>query len=145
MYSVAAGALATIVKLTRNIFMIPAVFVLSLWSSRRLVPTGHRRPGANRYADALPWFVFGFLALAAVRSAVDAFALVPASAWHATLNVAGAAAKALILLAMGGIGLNTRFHAMRSLGAVPLLVGMVATLFLAAFSYVIIRVLGVGV
>jgi len=143
-YSVGAGTQATVVKLTRNLFIIPAVFVLSLWCSRRSPPFTPARSGTSGYMSALPGFVFGFLALAAARSLVDAFALVPASAWSLTLNVAGIAAKALILVAMAGIGLNTRFRAMRSVGAVPLLVGTVATMFLAAFSFAIIRVFGVG-
>ncbi len=74
-----------------------------------------------------------------VRSVVDAFALGPAGWWHALLNGAGTVAKALVLIAMAGIGLNTRFQTMRTLGRAPLLVGFLAATFLAAISYGVVR------
>jgi len=142
MFSEAAGAQATVVKLTRNVFIIPAVFVLSL--ARRAAETSAARPPRTAYVGALPGFVFGFVALVIVRSVVDAFALVPAGWWHALLSGAGTTAKALILIAMAGIGLNTRFQAMRTLGSAPLFVGLLAATFLATVSYGIVRGLAIG-
>jgi uncharacterized integral membrane protein (TIGR00698 family) len=144
MFSEAAGAQATVVKLTRNIFIIPAVLVLGLAAGRTAAPTRSSRPSRAAYVGALPGFVFGFLALTIVRSVVDVFAPVPAAWWETTLGGAVTVAKALVLIAMAGIGLNTRFQAMRTLGGAPLLVGVLAATFLAVVSYGIVRALAIG-
>jgi uncharacterized integral membrane protein (TIGR00698 family) len=144
MFSETAGAQATVVKLTRNIFIIPAVFVLSLAAAKTAAKTRSSRPSRAAYVGALPGFVFGFLALTIVRSVVDAFAFVPAAWWHAVLSGAVTVAKALVLIAMAGIGLNTRFQAMRTLGGTPLLVGFFVATFLAAVSYGIVGTLAIG-
>lgn len=103
-------------KLTRNIFIIPAVFVLAIASARSVAATSALRPATRSYASALPGFVFGFLALVIARSFIDAFALVPTDSWNVV----------------------------RTLGSAPLLVGFLAATFLAAVSYGIVRTLGVG-
>jgi uncharacterized integral membrane protein (TIGR00698 family) len=144
MFSATAGAQATVVKLTRNIFIIPAVFVLSLAAAKHAVTTSASRPPRTAYVGALPGFVFGFLALVIVRSVVDAFALVPAGWWDAMLSGTATVAKALVLIAMAGTGLNTCFQTMRTLGRAPLLVGVLAATFLAAVSYGIVRTSTIG-
>lgn len=144
MFSTAAGAQATVVKLTRNVFIIPAVFVLAIASARSVAAPSAVRPATRSYASALPGFVFGFVALVIVRSVIDAVGLVPIGSWNVALGHVAALSKALVLVAMAGIGLNTRFRAMRSLGATPLLVGFFAAAFLAAVSYGIIRTVGIA-
>ena len=146
MFSATAGAQATVVKLTRNLFIVPAVFLLSLaYGSPGVGTSASARPrSTTALAGALPGFVLGFFALVLARTVIDAAELVPAASWRIALGGAGTVAKALVLVAMAGIGLNTRFQAMRTLGGAPLLVGVSAATFLAVFSYAIVRTLGVG-
>lgn len=144
MYSDGAIAQATVVKMTRNLFMIPAVFLLGVWFARQKASAVGKRLRAKEYWKALPVFLFGFLVLAVVRSLIDHFDIVPRDLWHWTLDTAARAARFLILIAVAGIGLNTRFAAMRKVGGTPLLVGFLGALFLGTISYALIRGLGLG-
>lgn len=144
MYHDGAIAQATVVKMTRNIFIIPAVFILGAWYARRRVSAVGRRLTAKEYWKAVPVFLFGFLALAVVRSLVDHFEILPRELWDWTLGKVAGAAKFLILIAMVGIGLNTRFSAMRKVGATPLLAGLIGASFLGTISYILVRGFGLG-
>jgi uncharacterized integral membrane protein (TIGR00698 family) len=118
-FSSSAGATATIVKLTRNLFILVAVVVVPA------LPVLHREGrSTNSIARAVPWFVFGFVALAGFVSLVD----VPED----ILELAGTASKVLILAALVGIGVRaTSLHLNRSL-AKPLLVGLGSGVLVAA-------------
>ncbi|MBM4441812.1 MAG: putative sulfate exporter family transporter [Candidatus Rokubacteria bacterium] len=144
MYSAAAGAQATVVKLTRNIFMIPAVFILGVWYARQKASAAGRPLTGRDVRKSMPAFLFGFLALAVVRTLVDHLGVFPAALWTTVLAVVAWLAKALVLVAMAGIGLSTRFHAMRTVGASPLMVGFLGAAFLAVVSFLLIRVSGAG-
>jgi uncharacterized integral membrane protein (TIGR00698 family) len=110
-FSSSAGATATIVKLTRNLFILVAVVVVPA------LPALHRADrSTNSIGRAVPWFVFGFVALAGFVSLVD----VPED----VVELAGTASKVLILAALVGIGVRaTSLQLNRSL-AKPLLVGL---------------------
>ena len=118
-FSTSAGATATIVKLTRNLFILAAVVVVPALPALR-------RPGrsANSIARAVPWFVFGFVALAAFVSLVD----VPEN----ILELAGTASKVLILAALVGIGVRAMSLQLNRSLAKPLLVGLGAGVLVAA-------------
>lgn len=144
MYSDAAGAQATVVKLTRNLFMVPAVFVLGIWYARQRASAAGRKLTARDVKKSMPAFLGGFLALAVVRTVVDYWAFMPVPLWSTLLATAAWLAKALVLVAMAGIGLSTRFRAMRTVGGAPLVVGFLGAAFLAVASYLLIRVSGAG-
>jgi uncharacterized integral membrane protein (TIGR00698 family) len=144
MYGDGAITQATLVKMTRNLFMIPALFCLGVWYARRKASAAGRRLHVKEYWKALPAFLCGFLALAAVRSLGDHFEILPRGLWDWTLGTVAWAAKWLILIAMAGIGLNTRFSAMRQVGGTPLVVGLIGAVGLGALSYLLIRGLGLG-
>lgn len=141
-----AGAIAqaTVVKMTRNVFMIPALFVIGLWAARRRASGAGRRLGTKDYWKAVPAFLFGFLGLAILRSLVDHFGVVPQPQWEAVLGVVTSVDRWLILIAMAGIGLNTRLAALRTVGRRPLVVGFLGAGFLGALSYALIRGLGLA-
>jgi uncharacterized integral membrane protein (TIGR00698 family) len=118
-FSSSAGATATIVKLTRNLFILLAVVVVPALPALRRAERSSRR-----IATVVPWFVFGFVALAAFVSLVD----VPEDA----LEVAGTLSKVLILAALVGIGVRaTSLELNRSLTK-PLLVGLGSGVLVAA-------------
>lgn len=141
-YSDGAVAQATIVKMTRNVFMLPALFLIGLWYARQRATAVGRRLGVQDYRKAVPGFLLGFLAFAIIRSAGDHVAIVPREAWSALLGAAASVDRWLILVAMAGIGLNTRFSALRRVGPTPLLVGFLGAAFLGGLSYGLIRLFG---
>lgn len=140
MYSTVAGQVATVAKLTRNIFMAPAVFLIRLWHTRKT----HHAAKTTRYRKAVPLFLFGFLALAIIRTIGDGTSIIPPSQWQWVVGSVNDLGKFLVLMAMAGIGLNTRFKSMRRIGLRPFLVGMMASVLLAIISLFLIHILGVS-
>ena len=120
-YSDAAGKLATIVKLTRTLMIIPVTFVLSLYVSR----TSGKR-GTFSLSKAVPWFVLGFIAAAALNSS----GVMPAE----LARLLSRSGKFLIVVAMASIGLNTHIGKLLSNGLRPIVLGLVCWTSLALTS-----------
>lgn len=114
-YSREAGDYATIVKLTRATMIVPVCLVLAALVAWRAGGTGTRaeRPGLAR---VFPWFILGFLATSALRTA----GLVPALL-EAPLHLA---ATALMVLALAAIGLSADLRRMATTGPHPILLGL---------------------
>jgi uncharacterized integral membrane protein (TIGR00698 family) len=144
MYSDRAIASATVVKMTRNLFIIPAVFLLGVWYARRKARASGKPLGGSAYWKALPAFLLGFLALVLIRSLVDHFGVLPRPMWERILDGVAWATRSLVLVAMAGIGLSTRLDAMRKVGGAPLVVALAGAAFLGVVSYGLIRGLGVA-
>ncbi len=87
----------TLVKLVRVLMLGPLVMVLSLGAARHAAVAGGQRRKLS-LNQLIPWFILGFLALAAIRSAglIPAAAL-PPLAWVST---------ALTILSMAALGLG---------------------------------------
>jgi uncharacterized integral membrane protein (TIGR00698 family) len=132
-YSAGAFAVATVVKLIRNAMMAPLIVGIAWTWSRRTGSAGDTGAGLRR---AVPLFVLGFLALAALRStgAIDA-------ALAGQLEIA---ARALILVALAAVGLNVRLEDLREVGAKPLLVGLGAALLVGTATILAIVTLGLA-
>jgi uncharacterized integral membrane protein (TIGR00698 family) len=121
-YSPSAGATATIVKLTRNLFILVAVVAVPALPALRRTKRGS-------IVSTIPWFVLGFVALAAFVSFVE----MPAR----LLDVAGTLSKLLIMAALVGIGVGaTSLRLNRSMFK-PLLTGVGAG--------VVVATIGLGV
>lgn len=137
-YSQPAGDTATIVKLARVCLLAPVLLVVG-WQVAR---GGHAAGRRVRVLDVFPVFVLGFLAMALLRTT----ALLPDLTVKLSQNAAlGAGAhevniahvcetvsKFLIVGAMGGVGLETRFNALRKTGMRPLLMGLTASVVISA-------------
>ena len=131
-YSDPAGETATVVKLVRNAFLGPILVAVALLSpdaraageTRRLTPT-----------LGIPWFVWGFVAAAALAS----LGAVPEDVVSASEPVS----KALLLVVMAAVGLSTRIDAMRAAGLRPFMVGLVAMTCLSAVLLAAVQA-GVG-
>lgn len=141
MYGTVAGQVATVAKLTRNIFMAPAVFLIRLWHMRKTHSVASKKA---RYWRAVPHFLFGFLALAIIRTIGDGTSLIPASEWQWIVRNVNELGRFLVLIAMAGIGLNTRFKAMARIGMKPFLVGLLASVLLAIISLALIHILAIS-
>ena len=115
-YGASAAGTAIVVKLTRSLMIIPICLGLAALSNRR--GTGVRR--------LVPWFLVGFVLLAAVNSA----GLVPGAARPALLDTT----TYLITAALVAIGLSTDVRAMRCAGHRPLLLGLLLWVAVSATS-----------
>jgi uncharacterized integral membrane protein (TIGR00698 family) len=137
-YSQKAGEVATVVKLTRNLFMAPVIVVLSsIYLARaRSAEGGAAKKGGVSLKTAVPGFVLGFLAMAVLNS-LGAF---PATA----LDVIRTASSWLIVIALGGVGVETNLASLRTIGFRPFYAGLCAATFMAVVSFALIALLGIG-
>ncbi|MCR0984527.1 YeiH family protein [Roseomonas populi] len=119
----------TLVKLVRVLMLGPVVLALSLVAPRQ----GGARPPLSRL---VPWFILGFLGLAALRS----LGLVPA----ALLGPMAAAATALTVLAMAALGLGVDVRMVARSGGRVVGAAVASLLLLGAVSLGLIRALGVA-
>ena len=96
-FSQSAGEVATIVKLTRVALLAPMLMLVALWLGR-----SGEGDGKTRIPLRLPWFILGFLAVAALNSLVA----LPKIAQ----DVAATGAQALLLLAIVATAMKARLH-----------------------------------
>ncbi|WP_447765558.1 YeiH family protein [Sphingopyxis panaciterrae] len=100
-FSPQAGEVATIVKLTRVALLAPMMILVALWLGR----SGEgaiKNGGKMRIPLRLPWFILGFLAVAAVNSLVA----IP----EPVQTAAATGAQALLLLAIVATAMKARLH-----------------------------------
>jgi len=137
-YSQRAGEVATVVKLTRNLFMAPVIVVLSsIYLARaRSAGDGAAKKGGVSLKTAVPGFVLGFLAMAVLNS-LNAF---PAAA----LDLIRTASAWLIVIALAGVGVETNLASLRTIGFRPFYAGLCAATFMAAVSFGLISLFGIG-
>ena len=142
-YGPGALDVATVVKLIRNALMAPLLLVIAtVWAARGEDAVGAEdSAGADHLARrgirrAVPLFVVGFLALAALR----------------TLGVIGAdlasnldvIARSLILIALAAVGMSIHLGELRETSWRPLAIGFAVALVVGLGSLVAIVTLGLG-
>ena len=138
-----AVQLGTLVKLVRVLMLGPVVLALTL-ITRRLrdqvdeaaphVTAGDRpKPGRLPLHRLVPWFILGFLGLAALRSV----GLVPA----AMLHPAADAASLLTVLSMAALGLGTDIRSAARAGVPVTATVVLSLLALGGISLGLIRLL----
>lgn len=134
-----ALATATVTKLVRNVFILAVIPLLALWYRSRSVP---EEDTSWAWSKAFPYFVIGFLAMAALRTAGDLTggAGLGLAQWATIIATLMSASKICLLLAMAGVGLSTDLRSMRSLGLAPFLVGLAAAVTVGSVSLLLITV-----
>lgn len=95
MISDTAGDAATIVKLERVLFLLPAALIIGLIFSARASGAGEKR-----FAVIPPWFLIAFFAFASLRS-LDV-------APQAVVDTAGPAARWCLVVAIAAVGVSTK-------------------------------------
>ncbi|MBI4536426.1 MAG: putative sulfate exporter family transporter [candidate division NC10 bacterium] len=137
MFSQRAAEVATVVKLTRNLFMAPVILLLSGLYLRRTMGGATGEPGQRRRAlqSAVPFFVLGFLGMALLNS-LGLFGP-PVREGLRSLSVF------LILLGIGGVGLETDLAAVRRIGFRPFYAGLAAAVLMAGVSFGLIVLTGI--
>lgn len=114
-FSDAAGLLATIVKLTRTLFIVPIVLVFSWIYAKQEAPSqANAKVSINKI---FPWFILGFLAVVGIRST----GFVPDKI------VAGMSflSKFFLSMALAAIGLNTSLKEVIGVGIKPMIAGVI--------------------
>ena len=122
-FSVAAGDLAVIVKLTRTLMIIPVTFALAILQARR---TSGSLQSNYDFRRIFPWFVLGFLA----ASIISTFLPLPQMIFTNLVQLG----KFVIVMAMVAIGLNTNIVTLLKKGGKPILLGLICWFVLAIVS-----------
>ena len=128
-YGVPAGSEATIVKLTRAVFILPIIAVLALIRTAR-----NRNEARVPWVRIVPWFIAWYL-LAALTNTIG---LVP-GAWHSGIQVVSAI---FISIALAAIGLQTNVTSIVRAGWRPLFLGFILWVAVALSSLAVQHSLG---
>ncbi len=132
-YSPGALDVATVVKLIRNALMAPLLLLVAWGWARRQ----HRAGGVSvDVRRAVPLFVLGFVAMAALRS-IGVVGAQEAEVFHSI-------ARILILVALAAVGLSIRFSDIRATSWRPLAVGFSAAVAVGAGTLLAIAALRVA-
>ena len=134
---------ATVTKLVRNLFMVLVIPLMAVLYHR-----GNHESRADRptLSQLVPFFVFGFVALALIRTLGDASAepfggLISSESWQNTIAMTSTASTWCLTIAMASVGLGTNLGRIRALGFKPSAVGLAAALIVGAVSAVMIQLL----
>lgn len=141
---------ATVTKLTRNLFLAAVIPLLTWMHARDRADGGQAR--ATNWRALVPTFVFGFVGMAIVRSIADAmlgrdalaFGVWDAAAWRALTSFIGDTVGAQWLLgtAMAAVGLNTSVAVFKGVGFKPFVVGMAGALVVGGAGFVMALLFG---
>ena len=124
-YSDAAGDIATIVKLTRTIFIIPVVLLIALLRAR----SGGGKADVS-VMSSFPWFVLGFL----LASVINTLGILPSPMtmfW-------GRVGRFLIVMAMVAIGFGCNIKELLKGGKKPILLGGLCSLSVGIIALILI-------
>lgn len=128
----ASTQLGTLVKLVRVLMLGPVVIVLSILTGRE-ASAPKTGPSLNRL---VPWFIVGFLGLAALRS----LGVIPDAVLQAILPTA----TMLTVISMAALGLGVDLKILGRVGGRVTLAVTLSLLVLIAISLGLIRLLGVA-
>jgi uncharacterized integral membrane protein (TIGR00698 family) len=124
-----AGEIGTMVKLARVMLLAPVVFALSMKS--RIAAVG---ASGKTVKPPVPWFVIGFVTLVGFNSLIA----IPADARRAIV----ALTTFLLTVALAAMGLETDILKLYAKGIRPAVLGALAFLFIATFSFTLIKLIG---
>jgi uncharacterized integral membrane protein (TIGR00698 family) len=116
-------AVGTTVKLARALWIIPLTLVLARFWRREAPATGEK--------PKRPWFILGFLGVAALVTWVPV--LQPAGQWVAT------AARQVLVVTLFLVGAGVSREALREVGARPIVLGVVLWVIVASATFAGVR------
>jgi len=123
----------TLVKLIRVMMLAPVIFCIGLVGDR----SGEQTATARRieWSKITPWFIIGFVALMALRSA----GMIPDQA----LNPLETLATALTIISMAALGLSVDMRTILASGGRVLAAGTISLGLLVGISLALLRLLGI--
>lgn len=143
---------ATVTKLTRNLFIIAVIpFVSYLFFKNTTDINSNQNPSVPKWYTLVPLFVIGFLLFALLRTVGDimvlqndrAFGLFSESSWASFYtNVSSFGSTYLLGAAMASVGLSTDLKMFKGLGFKPFLIGLVAAFSVSIVSFILISLFG---
>lgn len=143
---------ATVTKLTRNLFIIAVIPFISYLFFRN---SGEQEESGGsqipKWYKLIPLFVIGFLLLALLRTVGDmtvgktgaAFGFLDKMSWenfYQTWSSFGA--TYLLGIAMAGVGLSTDFKMFKGLGLKPFSIGLIAAVSVGIVSVILVSLFG---
>lgn len=143
---------AMVTKLTRNLFIIVVIPLISFFFFRNASDEeieGERE--IPKWYKFIPLFVIGFLLLSFVRTIGDmnitnsgmAFGFLSPAAWENFYESSSSFGTTYMLgLAMAGVGLSTDFSKFKGLGIKPFYIGLIAALVVGLVSLTLISLFG---
>lgn len=146
--STTALDVATITKLTRNLFIIAVIPLIAYLFFRS---EGSASGNMPKWYKLFPVFILGFLLLSLARTIGDAtlasggeaFGLFTATSWesfHAFWSSFGS--TYMLGLAMAGVGLSTNLKIFRGMGLRPFYIGLIAAVSVGVVSLTLIMLFG---
>jgi uncharacterized integral membrane protein (TIGR00698 family) len=143
---------ATVTKLTRNIFLAAVIPVLTWMHLRAQARTVGAGAIGGVVTSLVPGFVVGFVLMALVRTIGDAtlgstgaaFGVLGADSWASLTRDLGDfwASQVFLGTAMAAVGLNTNFAVFKGVGLKPFAVGMAGALVVGAVGMSLAILLG---
>jgi uncharacterized integral membrane protein (TIGR00698 family) len=141
-YGEAALAEATVIKLTRVLWIVPVAMVLRSMHLRRLAATG-QTPGGAKARSPFPWFIVAFVCACGLRAVLDH--VWPSTPGELGLTVAVLAgwgktvATLLLSVALFLIGTGISIKTLRTLGWRPIVHGVALWLIVSVAGLVAVR------
>jgi len=143
---------ATITKLTRNLFIIVVIPIVSFLFFKKNHKTRKGEPGQlPKWYKLFPLFILGFLFLSFMRTIGDAtvsstglaFNFFEPRVWEDFYRFWSSFGSTYMLgLAMAGVGLSTNLKIFKGLGIKPFYIGLIAALSVGAVSLLLISLFG---
>lgn len=132
-FSDTAGKVATVVKLTRTLMLVPLALLAGLVHSYQVSRTGARTGARVDLVKTFPWFVLWFVTAALLNT----FGLFSAS----LVRLGAQTGKFLIVMVMVAVGLGADLKRMQQIGLRPFVIGLFASVLIAVTSITLIRAL----
>ena len=141
---------ATITKLTRNVFIIAVIPFVSFLFYRNNKSNG-KSAQLPKWYKLFPLFILGFLFLSFVRTIGDAtaassgqaFGFLDPEAWGNFYSFWSSFGSTYMLgLAMAGVGLGTNLKIFKGMGIKPFYIGLIAALSVGMVSLLLISLFG---
>jgi uncharacterized integral membrane protein (TIGR00698 family) len=135
---------ATVTKLVRNLFMVAVIPLMTILYHR----SGSEQNAAQKpnLSQMIPLFVFGFVAMALLRTVGDLgdapFAgLLTDAQWKSSIAFTTTASSWCLTMAMASVGLGTNLKRLRDLGLRPLAAGLAVALIVGGVAAGLIHLL----
>lgn len=143
---------ATITKLTRNVFIIAVIPFVSFLFFRNNAKNGNGEGGKlPKWYKLFPLFILGFLLLSLLRTVGDAtaassgaaFGLLTPADWSSFYSFWSSFGSTYMLgLAMAGVGLSTNLKVFKGMGITPFYIGLIAAISVGTVSLLLIALFG---
>lgn len=132
-FSDAAGEIATMVKLTRTLAIIPTVVIFSVLYYRNKQAGNELKRGKMSLRGLIPWFIVAFVVMAGLNS----FGVIPVelSGFLRTIS------RFLMVIALAAIGLKTNLKVFIKTGWKPFLLAMLLSTLVVLVSFVVVLII----